>query len=77
VHAVSGIWVDEHVSKKEKLVTTRTPKILTIKTCPGEAGQPGSGKVHAYVFGRIVIKDIYDDDNEQDAGDITEHKKPE
>jgi hypothetical protein len=77
VHAASRIWVDKHESPKEKLVTPRAPKILTIKTCPGEAGQPTRGKVDAYVFGRIVIKDIYDDDNEQDAGDITEHKKPE
>jgi len=48
---------------KEKLVTPRAPKILTIKTCPGEAGQPGSGKVRAYVLGQIVFKEIYDDDN--------------
>jgi len=58
-------------------VAAWTPKILAVKTCPGKAGQPGSGKVDAYVFGRIVIKDIYDNDNEQDARDITEHKKPE
>jgi hypothetical protein len=64
VHAVSGIWVDEHVSTKEKLVTPRAPKILTIKTCPGEAGQPGSGKVHTYVLRQIVFEDIYDDDDE-------------
>ena len=59
------------------LVTPRAPKILTIKTCSGEASQPGFGKVHAYVLGQIVFKDIYDNDNEQDARDITEHKKPE
>jgi hypothetical protein len=29
------------------------------------------------MFERIVIKEIYDNDNEQDARDITEHKKPE
>jgi len=58
-------------------VATRTPKILAVKTCPDKAGQPSRGKVDAYVFGRIVIKEIYDNDNEQDARDITEHKKPE
>jgi hypothetical protein len=77
VHAVSRIWIDKHVSTKEKLVTTRTPKILAVKTCSDKAGQPSRGKVDAYVLGRIVIKDIYDNDNEQDARDITEHKKPE
>jgi hypothetical protein len=64
VLAVPRIWVDEHVSTKEKLVTPRASKILTIKTCPGEAGQPGSGKVHAYVLRHIAFKDIYDDDDE-------------
>jgi len=64
VLAVPRIWVDEHVSTKEKLVAPRASKILTIKTCPGEAGQPGSGKVHAYVLRHIVFKDIYDDDDE-------------
>jgi len=44
-------------------MTPRAAKILTIKTCPGEAGQPGSGKVRAYVLGQIVFKEIYDDDN--------------
>jgi len=77
VHAASRIWVDKHVSTKEKLVTTRTPKILAVKTCSDKACQPSRGKVDAYVLGRIVIKDIYDNDNEQDAWDITEHKKPE
>jgi hypothetical protein len=77
VHAASRIWIDKHESTKEKLVTARTPKILAVKTCSGKAGQPSRGKVDAYVFGRTVIKDICDDDNEQDAGDITEHKKPE
>jgi hypothetical protein len=70
------MWVDKRESTKEKPVTPRTPKILTIKTCPGEAGQPGCGKVHAYVLGHIVFKDIYDNDNEQDSRDISEHKKP-
>jgi hypothetical protein len=46
------------------LVTPRAPKILTIEACPGEAGQPGSGKVHAHVLGQIVFKDVGDDDNE-------------
>jgi len=63
VHAASRLWVDKHATK-EKLVTPRAPKALTIKTCPGEANQPGSGKVHAHVFGQIVFKDIYDNDNE-------------
>jgi hypothetical protein len=39
--------------------------------------RPRHRKVHAYVLGQIVFKDIYDNDNEQDARDITEHKKPE
>jgi hypothetical protein len=77
VHAVSRIWIDNHVPTKEKLVTTRTTKILPVKTCPGKAGQPSRGKVDAYVFGRVVFKDIYDNYDEQDARDITEHKKPE
>jgi hypothetical protein len=64
VHAVSRIWIDNHVSTKEKLVTTRTSKTLAVKTRSDEAGQPSRGKVDAYVFGRIVIKDIYDNDNE-------------
>jgi len=64
VHAVLGIWVDNHVSTKEKLVTTRTSKILAAKTCSDKAGQPSRGKVDTYVFGRVVIKDIYDNDNE-------------
>jgi hypothetical protein len=64
VLAVPRIWVDEHVSTKEKPVASRTPKALAVKTRPGEACQPGSGKVHAHVFGHIVFKDIYDDDNE-------------
>jgi hypothetical protein len=76
VHAVSRIWVDKHVSTKEKPVAARTPKILAIKTCSDKAGQPSRGKVDAYVFGRVVFKDIYDNDNEQDARDITEHEKP-
>jgi hypothetical protein len=50
---------------------------LAVKTCPDKARQPGSGKVDAYMFERIVIKEIYDNDNEQDSRDITEHKKPE
>jgi len=66
VHAASGLWVDKHESTKEKLVTPRAPKILTIKTCPGEAGQPGSGKVHAYVHRQIVFEDIYDDDDDNE-----------
>jgi len=77
VHAVSRIGVDEQVSTKEKLVATGTPKILAVKTCSDEAGQPSRGKVDAYVRGRIVIKDIYNNDNEQDDRDIAEHKKPE
>jgi len=64
VHAVSRIWVDEHVPTKEKLVTARTPKILAVKTCPGKTGQPSRGKVDAYVLGRVVVKDVYDNDNE-------------
>ena len=48
--------VGKHEATKEKLVTPRAPEILTIKTCPGEAGQPGCGKVHAYVR----IERIYD-----------------
>jgi len=59
-----GIWVDNYVSTKEKLVTTWAPKILAVKTCSDKAGQPSRGKVDAYVFGRTVIKDIYDNDNE-------------
>jgi hypothetical protein len=70
------MWVGKHEATKEKPATPRAPKILAIKTCPGEAGQPGCGKVHAYVLGQIVFKDVYDDDNEQDSRDITEHKKP-
>jgi hypothetical protein len=58
-------------------VTPRTPEILAVKTCSDKAGQPSHGKVDAHVVGRIVIKDIYGNDNEQDARDITEHKKPE
>ena len=70
------MWVDKHEATKEKPATTRALKILAVKTCPGEAGQQGCGKVHAYVLGHIVFKDIYDNDNEQDSRDITEHKKP-
>jgi hypothetical protein len=77
VHAVAGIWFDEPKSTKEKITATRTPKILAVKTCPDKAGQPGPGKVDAYVLGHIVIKDIYDNNNEQDARNVTEHKKPE
>jgi hypothetical protein len=69
--------LDKPEATKEKIMTTRTPKILAVKTCSDKAGQPSRGKIDAYVFGRIVIKDIYDNDNEQDARDITEHKKPE
>jgi len=69
--------LDKPEATKEKLVTPRTPKILAVKTSSDKAGQPSCGKIDAYVFGRIVIKDIYDKDNEQDARDITEHKKPE
>jgi hypothetical protein len=69
--------LDKPEATKEKIMTTRTPKILAVKICSGKAGQPSRGKIDAYVFGRIVIKDIYDNDNEQDAWDITEHKKPE
>jgi hypothetical protein len=58
-------------------VTARTTKILAVKACSDKAGQPSRGKVDAYVFGRVVFKGIYDNDNEQDARDITEHKKPE
>jgi len=76
VHAVSRIWVDKHVSTKEKLVTARTTKILAVKACSDKAGQPSRRKVDAYVLGHIVFKDIYDNDNEQDSRDITEHKKP-
>jgi hypothetical protein len=71
------MWVDKYESTKEKLATPRTPKALAVKTCPGEARQPDCGKVHAYVLGQSVLKGIYDNDNEQDARDITEHKKPE
>jgi hypothetical protein len=77
VCVVAGVRFDEPKSTKEKLATTRTPKILAIKACPDKAGQPGCGKVNAYVFGHAMIKDIYDNNNEQDAWDITEHKKPE
>jgi hypothetical protein len=69
--------LDKPEATKEKIMTTRTPKILAVKTCSDKAGQPSRGKIDAYVFGRIVIKDIYDNDNEQDARDITEYKKPE
>jgi hypothetical protein len=56
--------LDKPEATKEKIMTTRTPKILAVKTCSDKAGQPSRGKVDAYVFGRIVIKDIYDNDNE-------------
>jgi hypothetical protein len=69
--------LDKPEATKEKIMTTWTPKILAVKTCSDKAGQPSRGKIDAYAFGRIVIKDIYDNDNEQDARDITEHKKPE
>jgi hypothetical protein len=69
--------LDKPEATKEKIMTTRTPKILAVKTGSDKAGQPSRGKIDAYVFGRIVIKGIYDNDNEQDARDITEHKKPE
>jgi hypothetical protein len=69
--------LDKPEATKEKIMTTRTPKILAVKTCSDKAGQPSRGKIDAYAFGRIVIKDIYDNDNEQDARDITEYKKPE
>ena len=77
IYAVAGIWFDQPKSTKEEVVTTRTPEILAVKTCSDKAGQPGSGKVGAYVLGHIAIKDIYNNNNEQDARDITEHKKPE
>jgi len=38
------------------MTTTRTPEILAVKTCPDKAGQPGSGKVDAYVLGHITGK---------------------
>jgi hypothetical protein len=58
-------------------MTAWTLKILAVKACSDKAGQPSRGKVDAYVFGRVVFKDVYDNDDEQDARDITEHKKPE
>jgi hypothetical protein len=58
-------------------MTALTLKILAVKACSDKAGQPSRGKVDAYVFGRVVFKDVYDNDDEQDARDITEHKKPE
>ena len=77
VNAATSIWIGEFWPTKEIVLTTRTAETLTVKTCPDEADQPGSGKVDAYMFERIVIKEVYDNDNEQDARDITEHKKPE
>jgi dTDP-4-dehydrorhamnose reductase len=40
VHAVAGMWFDRPKSTKEKTTTTRTPKVLAVKTCPDKAGQP-------------------------------------
>jgi hypothetical protein len=71
------MWFDRPKSTKEKMTTTRTPKALAVKTCPDKAGQPSSGKVDAYVLGHIAIKDIHGNNDEQEARDISEHKKPE
>jgi len=58
------------------MMAARAAEILAVKTCSDKAGQPGNGKIYAEVFRRTVIKGIYDDDNEQDPRDITEHKNP-
>jgi hypothetical protein len=59
------------------MMTAGTPEVLAVKTCGDEAGQPYYGKVHANVLGDVMAKDICDNNNEQDAGNITEYKKPE
>jgi hypothetical protein len=58
------------------MMTTRTSKILAVKTCP-DARQPSYGKVRAHVLRHIIIKDVCANDKEQNARDITEDKEPE
>ncbi|HEY4780413.1 MAG TPA: hypothetical protein VIH54_01265 [Chthoniobacterales bacterium] len=59
------------------MMTTRTSKILAVKTCPDKARQPSYGKVRAHVLRHIIIKDVCANDKEQNARDITEDKEPE
>ena len=77
VYAVACIWIDEPKSTKEKMMTARAAEILSVKTCPDKADQPGNGKIYAEVLKRTVIKGIYNDNNEQDPRNIAEDKKPE
>jgi hypothetical protein len=58
-------------------MAARTAKVLTIKTSAAKAGEPSSGKVSANMLRNLAAKNIYDRNDKQHGGDITEHKKPE
>jgi hypothetical protein len=58
-------------------MTARAAEILSVKTCPNKADQPGNGKIYAEMLKRTLIESIYDDNNEQDPRHIAEDKKPE
>jgi hypothetical protein len=77
VDAIAGVWLKQLEPPKEKFVTARTAEILTIKTCAGKSDQPGSGKKGPYAIQNITIKAIHEHNDERDARNVSEHKKPE
>jgi hypothetical protein len=77
VDAIAGVWLKQLEPPKEKFVTTRTAEILTIKTCAGKSDQPGSGKKGRYAIQNITTEAIHEYNDDRNAGNITEHKKPE
>ena len=56
-------------------MTARAAEILSVKTCPDKADQPGNGKIYAEVLKRTLIEGIYDDNSEQDPRHIVSPKE--
>jgi hypothetical protein len=51
--------------------------MLSIETCAGKPHQPDSGKVGPYAIQNIATEAIHEYNDDRNAGNITEHKKPE